>query len=233
MHYAIDNLWKDGALRLFDAYSAAREAAAALLRRAGIASAQDEDLRACAEGYELSSALAQRLGIAPEKCLLAVRAAEAEAPALLCGAKMCSEAVLRGGHICFALTDAAYTALIHAVMNDAQLPALPEDTERLLPYAVARMRMLARKESAGCPDSTEVRRALWLCFGIAEAGLSCRELQARAARAARAVLAIGRGMPARERAELLSRCGDVGGCAARLLAYALGRAGTKPDFIES
>ena len=215
MHYAIDNLWKGGALRLFDAYSAAREAAAALLRRAGIASAQDEDLRACAEGYELSSALAQRLGIAPEKCLLAVRAAEAEAPALLCGAKMCSEAVLRGGHICFALTDAAYTALIHAVMNDAQLPALPEDTERLLPYAVARMRMLARKESAGCPDSTEVRRALWLCFGIAEAGLSCREL------------------PARERAELLSRCGDVGGCAARLLAYALGRAGTKPDFIES
>ena len=162
MHYAIDNLWKGGALRLFDAYSAAREAAAALLRRAGIASAQDEDLRACAEGYELSSALAQRLGIAPEKCLLAVRAAEAEAPALLCGAKMCSEAVLRGGHICFALTDAAYTALIHAVMNDAQLPALPEDTERLLPYAVARMRMLARKESAGCPDSTEVRRALWL-----------------------------------------------------------------------
>ena len=159
--------------------------------------------------------------------------AEAEAPALLCDAKMCTEAVLRGVHICFALTDAAYTALIHAVMNDAQLPALPEDTERLLPYAVARMRMLARKESAGCPDSTEVRRALWLCFGIAEAGLSCRELQARAARAARAVLAIGRGMPARERAELLSRCGDVGGCAARLLAYALGRAGTKPDFIES
>ena len=90
-----------------------------------------------------------------------------------------------------------------------------------------------RLEKKIAEDSTEVRRALWLCFGIAEAGLSCRELQARAARAARAVLAIGRGMPVRERAELLSRCGDVGGCAARLLAYALGRAGTKPDFIES
>ena len=98
MHYAIDNLWKDGALRLFDAYSAAREAAAALLRRTGIASVQEEDIRACAEGYELSSALAQRLGIAPEKCLLAVRAAEAEAPAQKCVPRPCSGADISALH---------------------------------------------------------------------------------------------------------------------------------------
>ena len=185
---------------MFDAYAAARESAVALLRRAGIAEARAEDVRACMAGYELSSALPRRLPLSPEACLAAVCAAEAEAPAALCNAPAFSNIALQGGHICFALT---------------------EDTAPFLPYMIARMRMLARKAGADCPDDPAVRHALWLCFGIAEAGLGFAQRQARALRAAHALAALGRELPPRERAELFSRCGALGRCAARLLALAL------------
>lgn len=216
---------------MFDAYAAAREAAAGLLRRAGFPQARAADVRACTAGYALSSALARRLGLAPGDCLLAARAAEAEAPALLCGAPAFREIALRGGHLCFALTDAAYGALMRSVIRSAPLPPLPAETERPLAYAAARMRMLARTESTGCPDSPAVRRALWLCFGIAECGLPPKQRDARAERAAHAVLTMGQAMPLRARTRLYSACGDVGKCAARLLGYAL--AAETSDFIES
>ncbi len=206
---------------MFDAYAAARESAANLLRHAGIAEAHAEDVRACMAGYELSSALPRRLLLSPEACFAAVCAAEAEAPAALCNAPAFSNIALQGGHICFALTNAAYAALMRAVEESGALPALPEDTAPFLPYMIARMRMLARKAGADCPDDPAVRHALWLCFGIAEAGLGFAQCQARALRAAHALAALGRELPPRERAELFSRCGALGRCAARLLALAL------------
>ena len=206
---------------MFDAYSSARETAAALLRRAGFAQAGAADVRACTTGYALSSALPHRLGLAPEECLAAVRQAEKEAPAMLGGEPAFSEIAERGGHILFALTDAAYGALMRGVIESVPLPALPAETEQPLAYAVARMRMLARYESAGCPDSTEVRHALWLCFGVAEAGLRPAERRARAERAAQALLAMGHALPLETRTGLRAQCGDVGKCAARLLAFAL------------
>lgn len=205
---------------MFDAYAKLREAVAAQFCRAGYAADADA-VRACATGYELSTALPLKLGLSEADCLARVHAVEAETPAMFDGAPLFAEIAAREGHLCFSLTDAAYGVLMRRVIACAALPELPEETGEPIPYAAARMRMLARRESTGCPDDPAVRRALWLCFGIAEDGISPLELYARAGKAAGAALAMAHGLPPKERPRRLAACGEVGKCTARLLALAV------------
>ncbi len=206
-------------LRMFDAYAAAREAAAALLRRAGFSGADAVHVRACASGAPLSTAIPLMWGMDAEACLAAVCRAEKDRPETLFGAPLLRGAAVCGGHICFWLAGAAYDVLMERVIESCPLPGLPEEAAHLA-YATARMLMLARRESGGCPENEAVRRALWLSMGVGEAAASPAERRARADRAASALLAMAHALPPRERMGLLAQCGGVGKCAARLLAYA-------------
>ena len=204
---------------MFDAYAAAREAAASLLCTAGFA-ADAGDIRPCAAGAPLSTALPLAQGLDAGQCAAALQTLEAKAPQTLLGAPAFCAITARGGHLCFSLTDAAYGALMQAVIACCEMPPMPAELWSGVNYAICRMRMLARQESMGCPDNGDVRHALWLAFGIGENGIKEKERQARAEQAAKALVTMGHGLPPAQRGPLLASCGDIGKCAARLLWHA-------------
>lgn len=203
---------------MFDAAQEAREAAAALMRRAGFPAACSH-VRAAKEGYPLASPLPRILG-RDEKAVLAAlcRAEEAEKQLLL-GVPAFAHIGAENGHILFALTSAACSAFAAAVIASCPLPPLPAETETPLSYAIARMRMLARREMCGCPEDAAVKHALWQALRIAEGGISAAERKNRAEHAAMQLLSMGHASAPRERQALLSACGSIGAAAARLLAF--------------
>lgn len=202
---------------MFDACKEAREAAAALLRRAGFP-AQCAHVRAAKEGFPLASPLPRILNMDENAVLAAVTKTEAAQRQLLCGTPAFAHIAAENGHILFELTAGAYTFLADAVIAACPMPPLPAETETPLSYAAARMHMLAKKSAQGCPEDAAVQRALWQAFRIAEEGISPAEKKSRGEFAAQLLLSVTHRLPPRERAALASRLGSVGAAAARLLA---------------
>ncbi len=203
---------------MLDPCKEAREAAAALMRRAGFP-AQISHVRAAKEGFPLASPLPRILNVDADKVLAAIQKAEAAEKQLLLGTAAFDRIEAENGHILFSLTKAAYSALAEAVIADCPMPPMPAETETPLSYAAARMRMLARQEAKGCPEDAAVQRALWQAFRIAEEGISLGERKNRAEFAAQQLLSMAHHIPPRERQTLLAACGSVGAAAARLLAF--------------
>ncbi|MBE5784738.1 MAG: hypothetical protein E7330_02975 [Clostridiales bacterium] len=217
MQYAKDENGR-GDVAVLDACKAAREAAASLMRRAGF-SAQCAHVRAAKEGFPLASPLPRILNVDEDTVLAAIQKAEAAERQLLFGAAAFDRIEAENGHILFALTDAAYSALAEAVNASCPIPPMPAETETPLFYAIARMRMLARQEAKGCPEDAAVQRALWQAIRIAEEDISLGERKNRAEFAAQQLLLMAHHIPPRERQALLAKCGSVGAAASRLLAF--------------
>ena len=203
---------------MLDPCKTAREAAAALMRRAGFP-AQTAHVRAAKDGFPLASPLPRILHVDADAVLAAIQKAEAAQAQLLLGAAAFDRIEAENGHILFSLTAEAYSALAAAVNVSCPLPPMPAETETALSYAIARMRMLARQERKGCPEDAAVQRALWQTFRIAEEGISLQERKNRSEFAAQQLLTMAHRLPPRERQALLKNCGSVGAAAARLLAF--------------
>jgi len=127
------------------------------------------------------------------------------------------EVYLSGGHACFLLTEEAYKAFMAHIIAGTTLPPVADPIRNEVDYAIARMRMLARKGGEGCHDDKRVREALWLAMGILGASGTRRET--RRLRAARELIGLMRGRSLNNRRQLAEGLGQAADCAARLLAY--------------
>ena len=111
-------------------------------------------------------------------------------------------------------SDAFYRAAIDHILSQP-LPPLPDDLWGETGYAIARMRMLARKGGARLDDT--VKKALFLALRSAANCASPNARRVRRRLAAKAACGIGRDVPLKARQAYLSDCGDAAGCIARLL----------------
>ena len=199
---------------MLNAHALARAALAAMLRP--VVPAEDGDICTHVRGAEASFPLQWRTDMDPSLALALVT--EGPAPLLL-GVPLVAKTNLQAGHACFRFTDEAYRAMTAHIISSAPAPRLPDPARDPVPYAIARMLMLARKGGPpGCPDDPACRAALWLALGIPD--LQGNRQENRRLEAARALTGLMDGRPASERLALGGALGALGACSARLLAYA-------------
>jgi len=134
----------------------------------------------------------------------------------VCGAVPFSECRMQGDFLLLTIS----LPLLDAA-KDATLATLPPAREDCQSLALNRMRLLARKGPAPCPDAAGVRRALWLALGLGateETGeLRFASTAHRLREAEAALLCMFEGTPPRERPGLAAHCGGVADAAGRLL----------------
>ena len=121
----------------------------------------------------------------------------------------------KNGHLLFLLTDAFYSAAVDHI-NQTLPPPRQDFFEEVPGYALARMRMLARKGGAGCPADPAIQQAFWLALGIEDAAPAQR--RARVQTASDALLNMFAKRPPLVQHALRAQCGAVGEAAARLLS---------------
>ncbi len=170
------------------------------LRGAGIEAAP-ETLRLCCADSEAAFALRED-------------AAPPELP--LCAHPWLARVELHGNRICFSLHEHFYREAAAHILGD-KLPSLPPSVDGLVPYALARMRMLARKGGDALDDSCKA--AFFSALYAAQADISQKERARRMEEAARRALLIGAGVPLEKRQAYFCTCGMAAACIARLLAY--------------
>ncbi|MDO5110824.1 MAG: hypothetical protein Q4E65_00800 [Clostridia bacterium] len=110
--------------------------------------------------------------------------------------------------------DAFYRAAMDHILQEP-LPPLPEDLWDETGYALARMRMRARKGGAQLDDT--VKEALFLALWSAARCASPKAKDVRRRLAAKAALRIGKNVPLKDRQAYWNDRGSVAGCIARLL----------------
>lgn len=96
----------------------------------------------------------------------------------LLGAPLVSSMEARGGHILFSLTNEAYEAITHRIIEESEPHGLRplNGAHDVTEYAYMRMLTLSRATQGescltspfGFGDDEAIKRALWGCFGIAE-----------------------------------------------------------------
>jgi len=161
---------------------------------------------------ELAAPLAYACGLTAAECARLLSEANAARPPVFLGAPLLSSLSASGGYVCFSITAEAYSAAARHIIKSCPLPPLPDECKTEAEYALCRMLMLSRAPSGPLPDDRAIREAVWRAFCIPEAAPQSAPLRA----AARLLLHMLDGKSARERAGLA--LGEIGGCAARLLA---------------
>jgi len=165
---------------------------------------------------EFTAPLGYLTGLPAGDCAARLIEAAAQRPPLFMGEALLKGITHNGGHVCFQLSTGAYGAAMRRIIEGCPQPGLPEHTQGIVEYALARMLMLSRQGGQGCPEDERIQMALWLCLGIE--GFGGKKREAMRLRAARALLDVMEGRGLREREALRRKLGAVGGCAARLLA---------------
>lgn len=201
-----------------DFHALARQALSSMLCRA--ARVEPGDICTRVRGAAASAPLAWRTDMEPEAALELALGGE---PPVILGAPLIEAAFVRNGHACFRFTGAAYGAMQAHIIASVPPPPLPDPGVEEVAYAIARMRMLARKGGRGCPADARAQEALWLALGIP--GLTGRRREALRRKAARAFTGLFWGRPAKERLALAPALGETAACAARLLAWGWAEAG--------
>lgn len=210
---------------MFDAYAAVRAEIALLLARAGFVATQ-ADISTRSHNYEASCAIALAQGIDANALHVATMAENEKLPAQIFGVELINTIDVQGGHLCFSLTDNAFTMLLRKAVNG--LNALPlEDAKAQNEYVYMRMRMLARKEGKGVPENKNVQRALWLGLGIVEALSDAKLLNQRLNECADAALHMFDAERAQAREVLAAQSAEAASCIAAMLYLGIARSNSK------
>ena len=124
------------------------------------------------------------------------------------------DAKLRSGRLCVSLCAAFYLEQVsHMLSRYPLLPPALEDVCTASPgFSYMRARMYAKIHAKGQdagPFDEPLRRALWLCTGTAEAGLTGSARGARLREAAGAVLQLGKGKTPQARQDYFAARGEA------------------------
>lgn len=136
-----------------------------------------------------------------------------EEPPMIFGARLLRSISAANGHVLFHVSDEAYSSIISHIIKNYPKPQMPDVTDDILSYAVARMLMLSRKGGDSCP--APFKKGMWLCLCIE--GFQGKKREAVRRRAAEELLGAMEGLNAAERDAAREMSGACGACAARLL----------------
>lgn len=197
-----------------DFYSLARGELTLLLQTALHASLNAGDVICPSRVGHATTAAALRLKLDAELLAEQIRVCNAERPLILLGVPALESADAVNGYINFTFSSSFFTAAMQKVIDTIPLQPVSEIDFR---YPVlGRLRAMAHKPFAPCPDDPRVMRALWLALGLAgESGDGARG--ARLNEALSALSGMTHHIAKRDRQALIRRCSGVAGCAARLM----------------
>ncbi len=125
---------------------------------------------------------------------------------MLLGVPLVASVRAENSRLLLDLTDAFYDACVLCVNETLPLPSCDYGD-----HALNRMLCLSRREGDGCPRSSPVQRALWLCAGATRSPATARQ-------AGRAFLTMLHKTPTPQRQAQLHACGAVAAACARLYA---------------
>ena len=185
---------------MFDPYDYLKIETAKLLRSSVYSNALPIDIKCCSTGFELNTPLP--LIVKADACQWAKAISSSSS-------QLFSSVEAVGGHICFSLSDKAYSCCLDSILREATPLDALSSFESKAEYTYMRMLMLSRNKNSGfiCDDS--IKRALWLSFALVG-----KKSNAALNAACDAALAIGN---PKSRFLLKKQCGSIGTCIASLI----------------